>query len=203
VNRPGGAPTDAVGLGVPAPPLPVLDAPWTIRTLRADGDDLDLVHRWMNAPHVATAWHQDWPRERWAGELRRQLAGAHSRPCLVSRDGVPFAYVELYRVVRDRLAAYFPARPHDLGVHLAIGAAENTGRGRGGELIRVIAAGLLAADPACTRVVAEPNVDNARSVRAFARAGFRPAGQIELPHKTAVLLVRTRTATDPAASAGA
>ena len=193
MSRTGEPATAAARLAVPGrPPLPVLDPPWAIRTLHADGEDLDLVHRWMNTPHVAAGWNQDWPRRRWAEELAGQLAGERSRPCMVSRDGAPFAYVELYRVIRDRLATYYPVRPYDLGLHLAIGAPDDTGRGWGSELIRAIADGLFTAEQECSRVMAEPNVDNIRSVRAFQRAGFRPAGHITLPHKTAVLLVRSR-----------
>ncbi len=35
---------------------------------------------------------------------------------------------------------------------------------------------------------------NARSVRAFERAGFRPAGLLDLPVKQAAFMVRERTA---------
>jgi RimJ/RimL family protein N-acetyltransferase len=52
---------------------------------------------------------------------------------------------------------------------------------------------LLREQPGCTRVVAEPDVENTPSVRAFAAAGFVQQGEIQLPEKTAALMVRTRT----------
>lgn len=174
------------------PPLPVVQDPWTIRFLEAQGADLALLHRWMNAPHVAEAWGQAWTRERWAEELAAQRAGEVSRPCLVSCQGEPLAYVEIYRAARDRLAAFYRARPHDLGVHVAIGDVERTRRGLGRRLLRAVADGLFAADPACTRVVAEPNVVNTASIRAFTAAGFERRADIRLPHKTAALLIRPR-----------
>ncbi|MFJ7157123.1 GNAT family N-acetyltransferase [Streptomyces sp. NPDC101118] len=177
----------------PAPPLPRLPAPWSARVARPDGADLDLVHRWMAAPHVAAFWHQAWPRPRWHEEIAGHLAGDAVLPLLVALDGRPFAYAEVYRVARDRLAGHYPHLPHDLGVHLAIGDPDRTGRGRGRALLRALAEALLAADPACTRVVAEPDVTNAPSLRAFEAAGFRPAGKVVLPDKTAALLVHPRT----------
>lgn len=178
------------------PPLPRLDDPWSIRVARAWGEDLQRVHAWMSAPHVAARWGQAWPMRRWQAELAGQLAGQHSRPCLVALDGEPFAYLEIYRVVRDRLAAHYPARPHDLGVHIAIGDPARCGSGLGSALLRAVADGLLAAAPACSRVVAEPDEKNAAAVRAFGRAGFRAAGHVRLPHKTAALLVRPRDDAD-------
>lgn len=185
------------------PPLPRLDAPWSIGLVRPEGADLALVHGWMDAPHVADRWGQAWPLDRWRDELAHQLAGAHSRPCLVRRDGDPVAYVELYRVVRDRLAAHYAVRSADLGVHIAIGDPARTGRGLGSALLAALADGLLAADAACTRVVAEPDETNTASVAAFRRAGFRPAGRVTFPHKTSALLVRPRATADlPADAAG-
>ncbi len=181
---------------VPAPPLPHLSGPWWARVAQADGTDLDVVHGWMQSPHVDAFWHQAWPRERWAEEITGHLSGDAVLPVLIDLDGRPLAYVEVYRVVRDRLAEHYAHHPHDLGVHIAIGEAGRTGRGLGRSLLRALAAGLLAADPECARVVAEPDVTNAPSLRAFAAAGFRPAGEVALPDKTAALLVRPRREED-------
>jgi RimJ/RimL family protein N-acetyltransferase len=181
---------------VPAPPLPHLGGPWSARVARAGGADPDLVHGWMQSPHIAAFWHQAWPRERWAEEIAGHLAGDAILPVLIGLDGRPLAYIEVYRVARDRLAEQYAHHPHDLGVHIAIGEAGRTGRGLGRSLLRALAVGLLAADPECARVVAEPDVNNAPSLRAFAAAGFRSAGEVVLPDKTAALLVHPRREED-------
>lgn len=175
------------------PPLPTLDPPWQIRAVSPEDDDARLVWRWMNEPHVAAAWNQAWSQEKWTAELTAQLAGDHSLPCLVAHEGRYMAYVEIYRVLRDRLAALYGSAPHDLGVHIAIGDANDTGRGVGSLLLRAVADGLLAADVACERVVAEPNVLNLPSIRAFGNAGFHRADEIEFPHKRAALMIRPRS----------
>ncbi|MFJ8586530.1 GNAT family N-acetyltransferase [Streptomyces sp. NPDC093595] len=181
---------------VPGPPLPLLHAPWSARVARAEGADLDLVHGWMQSPHIDAFWHQAWPRERWYEEIAGHLAGDAILPVLIDLDGTPLAYIEVYRVIRDRLAGHYAELPHDLGVHIAIGDAGRTGQGLGRTLLRALAEGLLAADPACTRVVAEPDVTNAPSLRAFEAAGFRPVGKVAFPDKTAALLVHPRTEED-------
>ena len=181
---------------IPGPPLPLLHGRWSARVARAEGADLDLVHGWMQSPHIDAFWHQAWPRERWYEEIAGHLAGDAVLPVLVDLDGRPLAYVEVYRVIRDRLAGHYPQLPHDLGVHIAIGEQARTGKGLGRTLLRALAEGLLAADPACVRVVAEPDVDNAPSLRAFEAAGFRPAGKVGFPDKTAALMIHPRTEGD-------
>ncbi|MEU9305330.1 GNAT family N-acetyltransferase [Streptomyces sp. NPDC048269] len=185
-----------VAATVPGPPLPHLDGPWSARVAQARGADLDLVHGWMESPHIDAFWHQAWPRERWAEEIAGHLAGDAVLPVLIGHDGQPFAYIEVYRVTRDRLAGHYPHLPHDLGLHIAIGEASRTGRGLGRSLLRAVAEGLLTADPACTRVVAEPDVTNVPSLKAFAAAGFRRAGEVTFPDKTAALLVHPRREED-------
>ncbi|RKN08371.1 GNAT family N-acetyltransferase [Streptomyces radicis] len=177
---------------IPGPPLPRLGNPWSARVAAARGADLDLVHRWMARPHVAAFWHQAWTRAAWADELAAQRAGSHSLPCLIDRDGTPLAYVEIYRVARDRLAAHYPYAPHDLGVHIAIGDRDHLGRGLGRALLAALAHGLFEADPDCARVVAEPDERNIPSTRAFTAAGYRHSGTIHLPEKTARLLIHPR-----------
>lgn len=180
---------------VPRPPVPDVGAPWAVRPASV-ARDLEQVWRWMQAPHVAAFWNQAWPVERWRAELERQAAGDHSLPCLLQLEGEPVAYLEVYRVVRDRLAGHYAVRPYDLGVHVAIGEPGRTGRGLGRALLRAVAEGLLAADPRCTRVVAEPDSRNAPSLRAFNAAGFRTVGPITLPDKNATLLVYPRAEKD-------
>ncbi|MGV9885102.1 GNAT family N-acetyltransferase [Streptomyces sp. NPDC003006] len=181
---------------IPGPPLPHLTGPWSARVAQAEGADLDLVHGWMQSPHIDAFWHQAWPRERWAEEIAGHLAGDEILPVLVDLDDRPLAYIEVYRVLRDRLAGCYPYGPHDLGVHIAIGEASRTGQGLGRSLLRALAEGLLAADPACDRVVAEPDVTNAPSLKAFTAAGFRPAGEVVFPDKTAALLIHPRREED-------
>jgi RimJ/RimL family protein N-acetyltransferase len=172
------------------PPVPGLAAPWSLRP--ATPADAATVHAWMHRPHVATRWDQAWPRERWDDEIARQLAGRHSRPCLVSHDGVELAYVEIYRVARDGLREHYDAGAHDLGLHVAIGEQDRTGAGLGTALLDVLAGALLRADPRCARIVLEPEEGNVAMHRALVKAGFAATARVTLPHKVALLHVRDR-----------
>ncbi|GAA1607639.1 hypothetical protein GCM10009804_74470 [Kribbella hippodromi] len=167
-----------------------LDGGFALRP--ADSSDAPRIALWMAQPHIQHWWKQDWPVERWAQEIERQTAGVHSAPCVASVDAEEFGYVELYRVRHDRLAEHYAYEEHDWGVHVAIGDVTRVGRGLGRQLLRSLADALLHAEPACSRVVAEPDLENTPSVRAFGAAGFEASGELHLPDKTALLMVRRR-----------
>jgi acetyl CoA:N6-hydroxylysine acetyl transferase len=159
--------------------------------------DLPLVGRWMNDPAVAAFWELDGPDRVTARHLREQLTGdGRSVPCLGVLEGRPMSYWEIYRADLDPLAAHYPARPYDTGIHLLIGAPADRGRGLGSLLLRAVADLVLAGLPACARVVAEPDLRNVPSVAAFLSAGFRFCAELDLPVKRAALMVRDRNLCD-------
>ncbi|MFG2298024.1 GNAT family N-acetyltransferase [Streptomyces sp. NPDC048603] len=155
--------------------------------------DRKLIARWMNDPEVAAFWGLSGPSLVTAAHLSALLAGdSRSIPCLGLLDGTPMSYWEIYRADRDPLAAHYPARPHDTGIHVLIGEATDRGRGLGTVLLRAVADLILDNRPRCTRVVAEPDLRNTPSVTAFLNSGFRLAAEIDLPDKRAALMIRDR-----------
>ena len=187
---------DPVVLAAGPPPIPALDGPWRLRVVDPERD-AGLIAGWMALPHVDLFWEQAWPVERWAAVLRHQLAGACTRPLIAGRDGEDLAYLEVYRIPRDVVGRHYPAEPYDLGVHIAVGPLSATGRGVGRELMRALVTGLFAADPRCSRVVADPDVRHVKARRMFAAAGFEPLAEVDLGHKCAALLSCPRPALLP------
>jgi acetyl CoA:N6-hydroxylysine acetyl transferase len=153
--------------------------------------DTDTLHAWHNDPEVARFWEMAWPRAAIARYLHQQLGSAHSAPFVGFLEGVAMSYWELYRADLDPLAAHYPARDGDAGVHLLLGPAGYRGLGLGPDLLRAVSGWQL---ETAERVVAEPDVRNLRSVRAFERAGFRRVADIDLPDKRAALMIRDREA---------
>jgi RimJ/RimL family protein N-acetyltransferase len=150
--------------------------------------DLGRIHRWMNDPVVARYWELDGPVERTADHLAEQRALPHIEPYLARLGGRPIGYWEVYRAAEDRLAAYYPARPDDVGIHLLIGEPDLRGLGLGALLLTALCDAIQR--EASHRVVAEPDERNTASVRSFVAAGFVPRGTLLLPEKRATLVVR-------------
>ncbi|MFI6649104.1 GNAT family N-acetyltransferase [Streptomyces sp. NPDC050529] len=159
--------------------------------------DLALISRWMNDPAVAAFWELAGAETVTAGHLTPQLDGdGRSVPCLGVLSGVPMSYWEIYRADLDPLARHCGVRPHDTGIHLLIGDADQRGHGIGTTLLRAVSELVLDNRPRCTRVVAEPDLRNTPSVSAFLGAGFRYSAEVELPDKRAALMVRDRAHRD-------
>jgi RimJ/RimL family protein N-acetyltransferase len=155
--------------------------------------DLDLITRWMNDPAVAAFWALDGDAGVTRRHLEAQLDGdGRSAPCLGLLNDVPMSYWEIYRADLDPLARYYPARPHDTGVHLLIGGVGDRARGLGSTLLRAVGDLVLDNRPGCTRVLAEPDLRNTPSLSAFLTAGFRFSLELDLPDKRAALMIRDR-----------
>ncbi|MER7403536.1 GNAT family N-acetyltransferase [Streptomyces sp. NPDC000070] len=156
--------------------------------------DLPLISRWMNDPAAAAFWELSGPQQVTENHVLAQLAGdGRSVPCIGVLDGTPMSYWEIYRADLDPLARHYPARPHDTGLHLLVGAVADRGRGLGGLLLRAVADLVLARRPSCARVIAEPDIRNTPSIAAFLTAGFRFSAEVDLPDKRAALMVRDRS----------
>ncbi|GGY25756.1 GNAT family N-acetyltransferase [Streptomyces djakartensis] len=156
--------------------------------------DLPLVSRWMNDPAAEVFWELSGPPNVAEDHMRAQISGdGRSVPCIGVLDGTPMSYWEVYRADLDPLARHYPARPHDTGLHLLVGAVADRGRGLGGLLLRAVADLVLARRPSCARVIAEPDIRNTPSIAAFLTAGFRFSCEVDLPAKRAALMVRDRS----------
>lgn len=141
----------------------------------------------MAEPDVELWWHQSWNATRWVDYLNGLLTDPDSLPLTLACGDQVTGYVEVYRVAADVLGRHIEHRETDLGMHIALGRAVR-GRGLGSEVIgRVLAAadGIL---DGCGRLVAEPDLRNASSHRAFAKAGFEATGTVQLADKTAQLM---------------
>ncbi|ONM50482.1 GNAT family N-acetyltransferase [Nocardia donostiensis] len=174
----------------PAPVIPEFSSPYTLRLADPDGDDPDMLAEWMSRPHLAETWEQAWPAERRRADLRAQLAGAYSRPCILGFDLAAIdrsdlgrrevAYVELYRPAKDEIARVYQADPHDMGFHIATADTNLLGRGviSGwlGELMRAI----FAADPRCKRIMADPDHRNTPIRRALVKNNFHSLGVLDV-----------------------
>jgi aminoglycoside 6'-N-acetyltransferase len=92
---------------------------------------------------------------------------------LVERNGRPVGFVQVYRLPPEERELFgdSPDRPA-YGVDLFLGEPELWGHGLGPRAI-VLAREFLRDHRGAVRVVADPRVNNPRSVRAFEKAGFR------------------------------
>ncbi|UMG93802.1 GNAT family N-acetyltransferase [Nocardioides sp. TF02-7] len=95
----------------------------------------------------------------------------HVAAYLVHHDDTPLALFQTYDPAVDEVGEHYDRREGDLGVHLLL-ASDPARAGRTPELLAFLL-GHCFADPAVRRLVAEPDVRNAKSVALMQRVGFR------------------------------
>jgi RimJ/RimL family protein N-acetyltransferase len=155
------------------------------------GADVDLVHGWMQEPHVAPWWELAGPLQGVRDYLRRQTRLAHLDCWIASEEGRPFAYVETYVVADDPLARHYDARPGDRGFHLLVGPPELLGSGAAQRLVRHLVSFLLG-QFGIDRIVCEPDVRNVRML-AFCRSlGGEQLATLDIDGRRAALICWTQ-----------
>jgi len=163
----------------------------TIRPLDP-ADDAAVVHRWVDDER-ARFWGM-------VGQTRQQVRETYEfvdsldthHAYLALRDGEPAGLFQTYLPEHDPLGEHYPVQDGDLGIHLLIAPADGPPRpGHTQALVDVFLA-FAFADPYVRRIVAEPDVRNAKSVARLLRSGFDAGPQLDLAEKRAQLVHLTR-----------
>jgi aminoglycoside 6'-N-acetyltransferase len=148
--------------------------------------DLSLVQRWLETPEVVRWWGR-------ADEQYALVSGDLGHPdmdqFMVAIDKQPFAYIQCYPLSTWN-QGFGSQPPATRGIDQFIGEPDMIGRGYGSGFIRQFVNALLASG--IPRVVTDPDPDNIRAVRAYARAGFRSEHLVDTPDGPALLMVRDR-----------
>ena len=166
-----------------------------IVTLRPmTGEDLPLLHAWLNRPHIAEWWGGEHPTldEVQAKYLPRVLAGDNVTPYIGMLGSKPFAYAQSYVALGSGDGWWQDETdPGVRGIDQSIGEAELLGQGLGTILVRALG-DMLLADPGVTRLQTDPDPRNLRAIRCYEKAGFRRVREIVTPDGAAVYMVRER-----------
>ena len=151
--------------------------------LRAD--HLPLVEEWLGREHVQRWWRDGGQSLQHA---RDALAGSdRTRYFVIVVDGRPVGMIETYLLSDEpEWATQIGEGPDGAGVDLFIGEQDAVGRGVGPQVLEQFAREIVFANPETTALVATVEEGNRRSWRAFEKAGFRHARDVEedgLPHR--------------------
>lgn len=101
------------------------------------------------------------------------------------------SYWESYWVKGDIIEDYYESEEGDQGIHLLIGDPDYLGKGLALPFLRAMVKFQLLTSTT-NKVMAEPDIRNAKMIHLFEKCGFTPIKEIELPDKTALLMSCTR-----------
>jgi aminoglycoside 6'-N-acetyltransferase len=146
--------------------------------------DLALVRRWLETPDVVRWWGQ--PDEQIA-LVSGDLDHPDMDQFIVAVDDSPFAYIQCYALATWNHG--FGAQPlRTRGIDQFIGEPGMIGCGHGSGFIRQFVDALLASG--LPRIVTDPDPDNGRAIRAYAKAGFQSDRLVDTPDGAALLMIR-------------
>lgn len=142
---------------------------------RMTADDLRLMHEWLQREHVRRWWSKHETYEDVAEHYLPSLGGPKPTDLyLILLDDREIGFIQTY------LAADFPNWAEHLtqtagvaGVDLFIAGEDLIGKGIGSEALRLFTRDVVFARAATLACIADPDVRNTASVRAFEKAGFR------------------------------
>ena len=147
-------------------------------------DDLPMIRRWLETPEVMSWWGA--PDEQYA-LVSGDLDHPDMDQFIVALDDRPFSYIQCYALSTWNQG--FGAHPDNTrGIDQFIGISDLIGRGHGSGFIRQFVDGLLASGT--PRVVTDPDLDNGRAIRAYAKAGFHSERVVDTPDGKSLLMVR-------------
>lgn len=131
-------------------------------------NDLPLVARWLEEPHVAEWWGD--PAEALA-EIEAAMDDLATEALIVELHGRPIAYLQSYDPHLEDGHPYQDQPFGTLGMDISIGPPDLVGKGHGSAIVRQFVDMLF--EEGAPRVVIDPHPDNRRAIRAYEKAGFR------------------------------
>ena len=167
--------------------MPVGDGldPREISFSRLRASDLELMHRWLNAPHVRRWWYAEGNsyaeiEEHYLPAIEVREA---TKPFLILHRDEPIGYVQSCRISAedDETYASLVDVEDPAGVDLFIGEPQYLHRGLGLYLIRRFLSEQVFSDPRIAVCVIGPEPKNIAAIRAYEKAGFRFFKTIQVP----------------------
>ena len=137
------------------------------------------MYEWLQREHVRRWWDK---HESYEDVVRHYLPAIEGRRpvdlYLILLDGRPVGFIQAYLVAdHPDFAALVGLGAGVAGVDLLIGEEELTGKGLGTDVLRAFVRDVVFAEPGTTACIADPDVRNTASIRAFEKAGFRRVGE--------------------------
>jgi aminoglycoside 6'-N-acetyltransferase len=145
-------------------------------------EHLPMLHGWLCKPHIREWWGNP---ETELGYIVDMVEGRDStRPFIFYVNGEPTGYIQVWFVGPHQNEEWSKDNPwlmelpsQAVGVDLSIGEESKLSKGIGSAVLRAFVGKLRAEGH--TAIIIDPDPENRRAVRAYAKAGFRPVPNLE------------------------
>ena len=165
--------------------------------------DAECISGWMQSELLYT-FRQPWSVERWEEELDLLNSQPFTQPYILSTEGAPIGYIEVYRPAHMSIGASRPTDPRTVGIHIGVADTSRVGKGMGRDLVTLFGVAALLGDKALfSHALGEPNLLNKAARGAAKHTMGGEVAQLAFPHKCAALLSSAPTVLSAVISARA
>jgi aminoglycoside 6'-N-acetyltransferase len=150
-------------------------------------DDLSLMHRWLNTPHVREWWDALLTLDAVVAKYTPQILGKEpTRSFIVEAVSRPVGYIQSYRIADyPEYARHLGAGDRAAGVDLFVGEVEFVGQGCGSAILIEFLRTVLFADEWPTECIIGPEIGNHRAIRSYQKVGFSYWKTVQIPGERA------------------
>ena len=134
-------------------------------------------------------WWDDPEQE--LAEIREHMDSVSVEPLIIELDGKPIGYLQTYDPHLEDDHPYSDQPFGTLGLDLSIGVPALVGVGHGSALLAQFVEELFR--EGTPRVIIDPDPANARAIRAYEKAGFKPIGERTSQYGRVLLMARDNT----------
>ena len=165
--------------------------------------DAERISGWMQSELLYT-FRQPWSVERWEEELDLLNSQPFTQPYILSAEGAPIGYIDVYRPAHMSIGASRPTDPRTVGIHIGVADTSRVGKGMGRDLVTLFGVAALLGDKALfSHALGEPNLLNKAARGAAKHTMGGEVAQLAFPHKCAALLSSAPTVLSAVISARA
>lgn len=165
--------------------------------------DAECIAAWMQSELLYT-FRQPWSVERWEEELDLLNSQPFTQPYILSAEGAPIGYIEVYRPAHMSIGASRPTDPRTVGIHIGVADTSRVGKGMGRDLVTLFGVAALLGDKTLfSHALGEPNLLNNAARGAAKHTMGGEVAQLTFPHKCAALLSSAPTVLSAVISARA
>ena len=150
------------------------DGTWPIEIRPFTATDLPLLHEWLGREHVRRWWGEPGPYEQTVEYYLPAIEGREPTDLFAAvLSGRDIGLAQTYLVTDyPDYAAVVGLDDGVAGLDLFVAEAELTGRGVGTAVIGKVVGDVVFGRAGTTACIADPDVRNLASIRAFEKAGF-------------------------------
>ncbi|CAN7277647.1 GNAT family N-acetyltransferase [Pararhizobium sp. LjRoot238] len=154
-----------------------------------DESHMPMLFGWLSEAHVRRWWDEPHTALK---RIREGSAAGKVERFVFSVNGEPAGYIQSWLPTQyDSEPWAKDLTPDTPGIDIFVGPPEMTGKGVAPAVIRAFATRLFSGT--APRIIIDPDAENKRALRAYAKAGFTPYGEWNESTGRTILMELTRT----------